>query len=147
MSDDFYSLQTDDIKIVQGDTVNILYEFFDELDDEADITGYDCKFTVRDPEDDSVVQMLSVLTTHSKEHNDGVTGGAGIFYNSDTQVVPADFGITANNQLAIVLDPADTEDLDYGVAYPFDIEFSRLGGNIKTTPIKGFLLISKEITE
>jgi len=148
MSDDFYSLQTDDVKIVQGDTVNLEYQFVDSDGSVIDITSYDAKFTVRDPETDEVVSMLTGITTFSKRHNDVVVGGQGIYFYNDTQVAAASLGITTPNQMVIILDFADTQGLDAGVSYPFDVELSKYGNSgVRVTAVRGHLLVAKEQTQ
>jgi hypothetical protein len=145
MSDEFYSLQTDDIKLVQGDTTNIEYDFVDAAGTAIDITTYDVKFTVRDPETGDVVSMLTGVTTVSKYHNDNLAGGRGVYLYGDTYAPSG--SLTETNQLLIVLDPDDTSGMDYGVAYPFDIELSKYSGTLKLTAVRGHLLIAKEQTQ
>ena len=142
--DDFYSLQNDDIKFVQGDTVNLEYEFVDENEGDIDISGYDCKFTVRSPETGNIIPMLLGVTDFSKEHNDAVMFGRGIYFRNDVEIIGTGLSIAKTNQLVIVLDSIDTVQLEYGMVYPFDIQLSLY--NKVITAVRGSLLIAKEQT-
>lgn len=135
--DDFYDRQTNDFQITKGDTENLCFELYDEDTGEAlDITSLECQFNVYDPYTHENISALS------KSHNDAVTGGDGIFFYGDTQK-PTELTIVQNNQMVIVLDVTDTNELDFGV-YLFDVEFDN--GAAKKTPIKGHLIVEKEVT-
>jgi len=117
---DFYSLETDDIQIVQGDTVNIGYEFVDDNDAPIDITGYECIFSVTDPLTRAELLSIPCFT---------------ILTNPS---------IAANNQIIVALSSSFTESLDYGIAYPFKIKL-QIGDPISKviTAICGHLIINK----
>ena len=135
MADDIYTLETDDWKVVKGDTLNIYYSFKDSDGVNLDITSYQTKFSVIDP------LTEELIADFSKTHNEAISGGNGVYYYGDTQA-PANLGLTASNQLAVVLSYFDTN-VDAGI-YPFDIEFT--DGNSKKTAVKGNLIITEEVT-
>ena len=131
-----FDTENNDFKVVKGSTKNLEFEFTDRENADVDITGYEATFTLRDP----ITNEVLITKTHDETAG---SGGDGIYFNGDGEA-PAGLGITDDNQLVVVLSYFDTN-IDEGV-YPFDIEFT-IGSTTKETPVKGFLIVSKEITK
>lgn len=139
MIDDFYSIKSQDYSFVKGDTVNIAISLKDKNKIPIDVTQMDATFTIRNPITDEIITALQ------KTHNDIAPDGDGIYFNGDTYQ-PVGLGLTADNQLVVVLNYTDTATLDPGV-YPYDIELTITGAYIsKFTPVRGNLIIKKEQT-
>jgi len=127
-------LQSKNYNIRKGDTKNLKFAFYDDDNNEINIETYAAKCTLT-----NMVTQAAVVT---KEHNDGVSGGSGIYFFNDAEK-PAGLGMTSTNQLVVVLSYFDT-DLEPG-PYRYDIEFT-IDSNKKTTPIAGFINITREET-
>lgn len=137
---DFYEQQLFDFRVVKGDTANLKFEFYDNNGIAInEIKQWNSKFTLRDPITDEPILALQ------KIHNDVAPSGAGIYYNGDIYA-PLNIGITADNQLVVILSDTDTTQLSVG-AYPFDIEFYiSQAYSSRYTPIRGNLIVLKEHT-
>ena len=138
---DYYSKETFDFFVTRGDAISLPFEFYDE-DSGApvNLSLFYAKFTLKDP------ITKQALLAIQKQHNDTVVGGLGIFYSGDTNKW-AGLGLTATNQLQVVLDSADTDTLEPGV-YKFDLEFS-LEFDTKMqrkTVVHGTLTVQEEVT-
>ena len=140
MEMDFYEAQSFDYTVVKGDTVNLKFEFVDKDGNPInDIIHWKCKFTLRDPITDQPLLNLQ------KEHDDSVAGGAGIYYNGDTQA-PVTIGTMQDNQIVVILSYTETASLKEGI-YPYDIEFFiEQAYPSKFTAVKGNLIITREHT-
>lgn len=142
---DFYTLETQDYYTVKGDTLNIGFEFFDEDDAAVDISGYNAKFSVRDPYTDDIIDMLLGLPgndgSYSKIHNDSMAGGGGVFFKDDSQLFGTGITILESNQLLVILSKDDTDLLQVGAIYDFDVELESSSTNVVITPVRGKLIV------
>ena len=134
MVTNYYDLQTHDFKIIQGDTVNLPFDFLNPSNEALNITSYGIKFSLADP----VTGAILI----SKEHDDVPVGGEGIYFNGDSEI-PSGLTIDAVNKLIVVLTSVDTAALNEG-SYPFDLEFT--SGSNKFTPVTGFVQVKKQVT-
>ena len=132
--EDFYSLQTFDFKRIVGDTINLKFDFRDENNIPINITNWDCRFSMRDPISNQVILPKSRI------------GGVvlGIYYYGDLN--SSIIGISQNNEIAIILNYAETVLLAEGV-YKFDVEFEISDMfTAKFTVIRGNLILANEVT-
>jgi len=137
MAVDVFSIESYDFYVTKGDTANLKFEFVDKNGNPINITNWKCKFSLRNP-----ITLEIILT---KEHDDTITGGAGIYYAGDTQA-PVGLNLTSNNQLVVIINYEETAELEPQV-YPFDLEFTVEGqATVKYTAVKGNLIITKEVT-
>jgi len=134
---DIFETETYDYELTKGDTVYLKFQFINTEDgSERNITGMACKFNVRDP---ITRERIAVL---EKIHEDTGPSGGGIYYLNDI-FKPLELSMTTTNQLVVILNIADTAQLDKGV-YQFEIEFTF--GTTKFTAVKGNLVVTEEIT-
>lgn len=140
MSENFYDKQTKDWQIIQGDTVNIPFQFVDSNKEDVDITAWEVKFTVRDPITREIIAALS--KSHGKG---GADDNDGIYYSIDTNtpvnLIPF---LTKTNQVIIVLSYTDTG-ISTGV-YSYDVAIFKDDNVTKWTPVKGNLIVREEVT-
>lgn len=154
MNNDFYSLETNDILVVPGTTAQIIYSFFDENNQPVDLRDFSCKFFIRHPVTGELLSMVIsktqygdiVITDFTKEHNDYVTGGRGIFLSNDQQIAGSSFQLAGINEMAILLYAEDTLQFEYGMAYPFEIILNKRSNAIIIAAVSGFLLIQKKVS-
>lgn len=136
---DFYTEQTYDFEETKGDTVYLKFSFIDKITgNPVDITGWDSKFTLLDPITDDPIATLQ------KIHDDGVSGGGGIYYFGDAEA-PSGLGMTETNQVVVILSYAESGTLEPDV-YPFDIELKNATAGTIDTVVHGNLIIVKEKT-
>ncbi len=142
MSNDLFDTQTQDFEAVQGDTINLPFEFTDKQGNPInDIVGqnWEALFTLEDPE---THQLITALV---KTHADTPPSGDGIYYNGDVNIVPG-LGITANNQVVIVLTAAESATLAAAV-HKFYFRFIiDQAYSAKYTAVRGNLKIKKRDT-
>ena len=142
-----FSLQNFDLQIVKGDSFNTVYEAFDEGGAPIDIRPYGIRFTLKDPITEAIVEMTAGQTTFSKERNDNINGGGGLYCRDDAQLalLGAQASLAETNQLLLLLKFQETKLLT-PLAYDYDIEFS-YGVNLsKFTFVRGKLLVLPEAT-
>jgi hypothetical protein len=139
MIKDFYSKQTYDFKAHRGDTLSIPLSFYNSAKTAVDITGFGATFDILDPQTDAPIAALE------KTHDDGVAGGDGIYFFGDSEAW-TELGLTAVNQVQIVLKASDTEDLDPQV-YKWELEFTKTinGVMCRQTVAAGYLTVVKDV--
>jgi len=126
--------QSNDFEVVKGDTLVMPFEIvnFTPLD-------YDMEMDVVDPYTKKVIPM-ALGTTYSKQHNDGVSNGEGIYYRTDSNI-PSGVALGSDNQIAVKLDSADTELLEGNQSYNYDIRILKTDGSIVATFVQGKLFV------
>ncbi len=134
MANDLFEIQTQDYEVVQGDTLNIAWNFKDKNGVAiVDLINWDSKCSLEDP------ITHQIITALVKTHNDIPPSGGGVYYNGDVNIVPG-LGITADNQVVVVFTAADTDTLIPGVyklyfkftiSQAYDAEFTAVVGNLK----------------
>ena len=135
---DIYELETYDYKLVRGDTFNLPLEFEDADGNAIDISTWEATFVVKDYVNNTIISALT------KTHDDSITNGDGIYYYGDGEK-PDGLGMSATNQLVVVLGFLDTDDMEPGI-YKCEIEFYK-DGLSKFTPFQGHLIVKEEINE
>jgi hypothetical protein len=134
MANDLFEVQTQDYKVVQGDTLNLAWNFKDKQGDPIlDIVNWDSRFSIED------FISHDIITGLVKTHNDAPPVGGGVYYNGDVNIVPG-LGITADNQVVVVLTAADTDTLLPGtykiyfkfiISQAYNADFTAVVGNLK----------------
>jgi hypothetical protein len=139
---DLFETIIQDFEFVQGDTVNIPFEFFDKNKNPInDIVNQDweCLFSIVDPITDQIITSLQ------KTHNDVAPAGDGVYYNNDVNTIPG-LGIVNNNQVVIVLSAAESATLIAAVhKYYFRFIINQAYAS-KYTAARGNLKIKKRDT-
>ncbi len=141
MSSDLYTIETQDFDVIQGDTANLPFQFRNMNNVNIDITSYDSVFTIMDH------RTFDPISTLEKTHDDAISGGDGIYYYGDTEAWSA-LGLSATNQLVVVLTAAETLTLEPGI-YKFNVKLATTvnGTNVRKTVIEGNLMVKQEAPE
>jgi len=142
---DLYSQEDFDYEIVKGNTAQLKFEFYDENGDTINVTGYECKWTLYDKYNRSIVEMLSGVTTHSKEHDDNESPGKGVYFYGDTYLTTNNLDIDANNQVIVLLSAANTSALEARV-YRYELQFAYNSDSAVDSPIFGRLIVKESYT-
>ena len=141
--EDYYTREGLDFRTVKGDTLFINLSFTSSNGIPLDITAMGMRFTIRDPITDAILIMASPITTHSKEHLQGVTIGSGISYFNDTDLVAKGLSMDSSDQVIITLESVDTS-LFRLLPHVWELELSSDNFQRKTT-IKGRIIVDREL--
>ena len=136
-----YDQKTNDFTYNLGESSTLGFEFRDTSGNDEDITTYDCKFYLYDPITKDPIPFLAPTDDFSKEHNDGVTGGSGVYYFGDTQFPGLVTDIDKANQILIYISSVDMESLAPGV-YFYAVKFE-IGPSDFWVPATGNLIINR----
>ena len=142
MSQDLFEVQTQNWEVIQGDTINIPWRFYDQNGVAInDIVGqsWESRFSLEDPITHDIIAALV------KTHNDVPPIGGGIYYNGDVNIIPG-LIINANNEVIVALSAAETATLIPAV-YPYWFKFFiDQAYSAAFTPVRGNLIVLKRNT-
>lgn len=148
-SPSIFSLRNFDLKVIKGDNCSFIFECYDENGAVIDLrtNKFEARFTLKDPLTENIIQFTAGVTTYSKNRNEFVSGGNGVYFFGDSQLAAIGQAgtLTAANQLLVMLSYTETKQLRE-IAYDYDIELG-LGTLLnKFTLVKGRFIVASEAT-